>query len=193
MKTVKNIFTLTSVMAALLASGHAAAEEEKSADFYVTIRIIPICEVVTSTGNKPTQEATAPSAGADINFGEYESNHKANVDKESEGNSSGAIQVQCTKGTPYKVALTPETDDDNAGGGKMNALNTSNTEKIGYHLFQDAGRAKAWGNQDGNMLEAEGKGFGEKVNHIVYGRVNSDQFDKPAGRYSDKVTVTVKY
>ncbi|QEY25898.1 Csu type fimbrial protein [Neisseria zalophi] len=193
MKTVKNIFVLTSTMAALLASGNVAAEE-KTADFYVTIRITPVCEVVTSTGSKPTQEATAPSAGADIDFGEYPSNHTNNVDKQSKGNSTSAIQVKCSQGLPYNIALTPETEDDTSGGGKMVSITpTTNSEKIAYKLFQNTERNQAWGNQPTNMLSAQGQGFKTAVNHIVYGRVAGDQFDKPVGRYADKVTVTVKY
>lgn len=194
MKTVKNFFVLTSAMAALLASGMAAAET-KNAEFHVTIRIKPICEVVTNTGGAPTAEDSTPSAGADIDFGEYFSNHATNVDGQSKAGGSEGIAVKCTKGTPYQIGLTPATDNDNAGGGSMTGLAGSGaaSEKIAYTLYKDSGRSQVWGDQNGNTLSATGQGFAQNINYPVYGRVAGNQLDKPVGRYTDKVTVSVTY
>lgn len=195
MKTVKNFFVLTSTAAALLAPGMAAAET-KTADFHVTIRIKPICEVVTNTGGAPTVEDSTPSAGADIDFGEYFSNHTTDVDGQSKAGGSEGIAVKCTKGTPYQIALTPATDNNNAGGGSMNGLSGSGAagSKIAYTLYQDSGRSKVWGDQSGtNTVSAIGEGFAQNVNYPVYGRVAGSEFDKPVGRYTDKVTVSVIY
>ncbi len=195
MKTVKKLFVLTSTAAALLVSGMAAAET-KTADFHVTIRIKPVCEVVTTGGGAPTVEATTPSAGADIDFGEYFSNHNTDVDGQSKAGGSDGIAVKCTKGTPYQIALTPATDNNNAGGGNMNGLAGTGAanEKIAYTLYQDSARSQVWGDQNGtNTLSATGQGFAQNVNYPVYGRVAGNQLDKPVGRYSDKVTVSVIY
>lgn len=194
MKTAKNFFVLTSTAAALLLASGGALAETKNAEFHVTIRIKPVCEVVTNTGGAPTQDAVSTAAAADIDFGEYFSNHNSNVDGESKGSASNAIAVKCTSGTPYQIALTPTTDNNNAGGGSMNGLNGAAGSKIAYSLYQDSSRSKAWGDKEGvNTLTANGSGFTNYTHYPVYGRVLGNQLDKPAGRYTDKVTVAVIY
>lgn len=192
MKTVKNIFVLTSTMAALLASGNVAAETANS-DFYVTIKIKSVCEVNTNSGGAPT-ESTNPSAGADIDFGEYFSNHSSNVDAASKVGGNNGITLKCTKGVPYKIGLTPKTDNNHNGGGKMNGLGSNSASKIAYTLYQDENRNTVWGDQvDTNTLNGQGQGFTSAINVPVYGRVLASELDKPIGRYSDQVTVTVTY
>ncbi|WP_107879576.1 Csu type fimbrial protein [Neisseria animaloris] len=195
MHTVKKLSTLTSIMAALLCSGTATAET-KSADFHVTIRIMPVCTVTTSTGGEPSELTSTPSVGADINFGDYTSSHSNAVDGQSAGGSQGAIQVTCTKGTPYKIALTPASTNQNTGIGNMKGLTggASSSDEIAYTLYQDAERQKVWGSHEGvNTKDSSGKGMSTPDKYPVYGRISGDQFNKPAGRYSDRVNVTVHY
>lgn len=194
MKTVKNFFALTSAAALLSVSGLAAAET-KTADFHVTIRIKPVCEVKTYSGGAPTTEGSTPSAGADIDFGEYFSNHAADVDAESKAGGTEGLVVKCTKGTGYRIALTPATDNNNAGGGSMTGLPGGEAagKKIAYTLYRDSARQLEWGNQENNSLSGTGEGFSEYVKYPVYGKVRSNELDKPAGRYADRVTVSVLY
>ncbi|OSI07782.1 Uncharacterized secreted protein [Neisseria animaloris] len=195
MHTVKKLSTLTSIMAASLCSGAAIAATQ-SADFHVTIRILPVCEVTTSTGGAPSLENSSPSAGADINFGEYASNHKTEVDKQSIAGSNEGIQVRCSKGTPYQIALTPESTSDNAGAGNMKGLGgtAAASDQIAYTLYKDNARREVWGNQQGsNTLSGSGQGIATTIKHPVYGRVLGTELDKTAGRYSDRVNVTVHY
>lgn len=195
MKTVKNFFALTSMMAAMSVSGMAAAETV-SKDFHVTIRIKPVCEVETNTGGMPTAENTSTAAGADIDFGEYFSNHTSNVDGVSKAGGGSGISVKCTTGTPYQIGLTPATDNNQQGGGSMNGLTGSTYagSKIAYTLYQDSGRTKVWGDTaNTNTLSAVGKGFANDEQYPVYGRVAGSELNKPAGRYADRVTVNVTY
>ncbi|WP_107928823.1 Csu type fimbrial protein [Neisseria animaloris] len=195
MHTVKKLSTLTSIMAALLCSGTAMADS-KSTDFHVTIRIMPVCEVTTSTGGAPNELNSTSSAGADINFGDHASNHGSNVDGQSVGASQGAIQVTCTKDTPYRIALTPASTGQSTGIGNMKGLTggASINDEIAYTLYQDADRQQVWGSQDGvNTKNSSGKGMSTPDKYPVYGRVLGNQFNKPAGRYSDRVNVTVHY
>ncbi|WP_054618048.1 spore coat protein U domain-containing protein [Neisseria sp. 83E34] len=197
MKAVKKLFVLTSTMAALSASGMAYAESVSS-EFHVTIRIMPVCQVETSTGNAPTQELTTPSAGADIDFGEHLSNSTADVKRLSKAGAGGGIQVKCTKGTPYQIALTPDSTSSTTGAGTMSGLvgsaaATAN-DKIAYTLYKDDGYSQAWGNQKNvNTLTGSGEGIASPIHHLVYGKVAGAELDKTAGRYIDRVAVEVSY
>lgn len=197
MHTVKKLSTLTSIMAALLCSG-AAMADSKSTDFHVTIRIMPVCEVTTNTGNVSNQENSTASAGADINFGEYASDHKVDIDKQSTASLDDGIQVRCTKGTPYQIALTPESTSNNAGSGHMKGLGDSaaarSGDQIAYTLYKDSNRQQVWGSQQGsNTLSGSGQGIATTIKHPVYGRVLGTELDKTAGRYNDRVNVVVHY
>ena len=181
--------------AALLSPQSAFAAETKNAEFHVTIRIKPVCEVVTATGGLSGSPEQSAAAGADIDFGEYFSNHTSDVTGQSKAGGGNGITLKCTTGTPYKIGLTPETENDNSGGGKMNGLATTGAagNKIAYKLYQDEARNQAWGDVDGKMLSGEGRGFSTPINIPVYGKVAGSELNKPAGRYNDKVTVTVHY
>lgn len=199
MNAVKRIFALSSIMAAMLASGSVAAATT-NANFYVTIRIMPVCEVATNTGNAPTVEETTPSAGADIDFGEHLSNSKSDVQRQSKAGGSAGIEVKCTKGTPYQIGLLPDSTKSTNGTGSMSGLAGSAAatanDKIAYSLYKDNGYTNAWGNQTGvggNTLSGTGTGIASPINHAVYGKVAGTELDKTAGRYLDKVAVTVTY
>lgn len=200
---MKKLILFSSVMAAL-ASGSAMAET-KSAEFHVSIKIKPACEfnldnngVADSeamTGGLPTTLDWANFKRADINFGEHVSNgaNSDNIDAESNGGSKNGIVISCTKGTAYKIGLSPATDNDNKGKGSMNGQ-AGVSGKIAYQLYQDSARGQVWGDQDSNMKSGTGLGFGTPETLPVYGRVlRADVRDMAAGRYSDKVTVKVEY
>lgn len=201
---MKKFFVLSSVAAALMASGPAFASETKTADFHVTIKIKPACEFnFDATGTLDAEAMTGGLATtldwtngkrADIDFGEHFSNGTADIDAQSNGaGSKQGIVISCTKDTPYKIGLSPATDNNTAGKGAMNGQ-AGVTGKIAYQLYQDAGRATVWGDQPTNMKAGTGLGFGTPDVLPVYGRVaRADVRDMVAGRYSDKVTVKVEY
>ncbi|WP_373741476.1 spore coat U domain-containing protein [Neisseria sp.] len=202
---MKKLFVLSSVAAALMASGSAFATETKTADFHVTIKIKPACEFnFDTTGALDAEAMTGGLANtldwnngkrADIDFGEHFSNGTTDIDAQSNGaGSKQGIVISCTKGTPYKIGLSPETDNNTAGKGAMNAQAGGAVGKIAYQLYQDAGRGTVWGDQPTNMKDGTGLGFGTPEVLPVYGRVlRADVRDMAAGRYSDKVTVKVEY
>lgn len=195
MNAVKKLFVLTSAMAALSASGFAVANSPATGEFYVTINITPTCTVQTNTGNMPTKETTNP-AGADIDFGDHVSSKKTEVQGSSKAASNGIV-VQCTRGTPYTIKLTP-SNNNTSGAGEMSGVNGTPSgtggEKIAYTLYQDSNYSKPWGNQKGgNAVESVGTGTTSPNYHPVYGKVAGDQFDKTIGRYFDRVGVEVAY
>lgn len=202
---MKKLFILSSVTAALAAP--AAFAETKNSEFHVSIKIKPACEfnldnngVADSeamTGGLPNTLEWANFKRADINFGEHVSNgaDSSNIDAESNGGSKNGIVISCTKGTPYKIGLSPATDNNTQGKGAMNGqTDGTNGTKIAYQLYQDSGRSQVWGDQNSNMKSGTGEGFGTPQTLPVYGRVlRADVRDMVAGRYSDKVTVKVEY
>lgn len=192
MKAVKNLFVLTSTMAALSASGMAFAEKVSS-EFYVTIRIKPVCEVNADSGGAPTQPESTPSKGADIDFGEHFSNSKNNVEGSSKAGPSRGIEIKCTKGTAYKIALKPTSTSSETGDGRMNGLGAASADHIEYSLYQDSSYSKKWGSQEDNIKGGDGEGFASPIFHPVYGKVAGTELDKTAGRYIDRVAVEVSY
>lgn len=194
MNAVKKLFVLTSTAAALLSSHTAFANNPATDHFYVTIRITPICEVNTSTGGSPSQVENTPSAGADIDFGSYPSNHQNQVDGMSKAGSGGGIVVKCTNETPYKIALKPASTSSETGDGHMTGLGTASKNRIAYKLYKDSGYQNEWGSQPGtNTMNATGAGIASPAHYPVYGRVQASELDKIAGRYFDRVAVEVSY
>ncbi|OSI09936.1 MULTISPECIES: Csu type fimbrial protein [Neisseria] len=199
MNAVKKLFVLTSAMAALSASGLAAANSPATGELHVTIRIMPVCKVVTNTGNAPSQLANPPSAGADIDFGEYPSSHNTEVQGLSKAGATNGISVTCTKGTPYTISLTPSNNSTN-GSGEMSMVRkhvgdaaplSQDNDKIAYTLYQDSSYATPWGSQ--NNAKQGLAGTGTEQLYPVYGKVAGDQLNKTAGRYADRVSVEVSY
>ncbi|SUA44069.1 Uncharacterized secreted protein [Neisseria zoodegmatis] len=200
MNAVKKLFVLTSAMAAMSASGLAMADTTVgNGHFYVSIRIMPTCNVATHTGTAAPTEDASNAANADIDFGDHLSSSSLNVERESAAGERGeSINVTCTKGTPYWVSLTPTSTSSDNGTGKMsgvaNSAAATSGDKISYSLYSDSARRNAWGNQKGvNALQGTGQGMSNTIRHPVYGKVAGSELDKTAGRYFDRVAVTLTY
>lgn len=195
MNAVKKLFVLTSAAAAMSASGFAAANNPATGEFYVTILIKSTCTVATATGSAPTKDASNP-AGADIDFGEYFSNHDSEIQKLSKAGPTNGIAVTCTKNTPYTISLKP-SNGNTSGQGEMSGVSESpaatSGDKIAYKLYKDSGYQNAWGSQGGTTVSGEGGGMSTPKYHAVYGKVEGNQFNKTAGRYFDRVAVEVSY
>ncbi|OSI33846.1 Csu type fimbrial protein [Neisseria dumasiana] len=194
MNAVKKLFVLTSAMAAMSASGLAMATTTVEGEFYVSIRITPACTVSTLATTAPT-ELSSNARGADIDFEDHASNSTNNVERLSQAGTNGGIGVTCTKGTPYEIALTTTNKNGNDGTGEMHGVSGSAAatanDKIAYTLYQDAGRGKVWGT--GEHAFKDLRGTGTEQFYPVYGRVAGTELNKTAGRYFDRVRVTVSY
>ncbi|MFC6283077.1 MULTISPECIES: Csu type fimbrial protein [Polaromonas] len=128
--------------------------------------------------------ATAPT---DVDFGS-----QARTGAALTLDAAGALNVNCTSGTPYTIGLnggannTGTTATPTAGSRRM-LSGTANY--VGYELYQNTGRTTFWGNATGSWLG--GTGTGASVSLPVYGRVVSA--NAPAGAYIDTVTATITY
>ncbi|WP_295919334.1 spore coat U domain-containing protein [uncultured Xanthomonas sp.] len=155
----------------LFAAGTGLAwAQSDSRTFNVKIQITSVCDI-----------QTAPT---DVDFGSVNSTQTAI-------NSTGTLNVRCTSGTPYNIAL-------NAGSGSgatvttrtMGSADASNTARVPYALYRNAARTQNWGSTIGIDTQA-GTGNGAVQPITVYGQVASTNY--PAGSYSDVVTATVTW
>ena len=114
----------------------------------------------------------------DIDFGSHPSTA-------TDLQQTGALSVECTRETPYEIAL-----DSGLNGTDVTsrAMSNGEGELVPYQLYQDPALTQVWGETPETTLD-ELEGTGEVQVHTVYGVVPSANF--PEGTYSDTVTATV--
>lgn len=153
----------------LAAATPLAFGQSASTTFDVTLTITAACTI------------DAPAA-TDVAFGSQPSS-ATNID------AAGQLNVNCTPGTGYAIALSPGL---NAGGGGIaaRAMASPDGTLVPYQLYQDPARSTVWGETPGTDTVA-GTGSGAVQTGPVYGRVPSANF--PAATYTDTVTATITY
>lgn len=145
-----------------------ALAQTASTDFDVTITISSTCTIDTP-------------AATNVDFGTVPS---STVDAQA----TGLLNVNCTPGTTYGVALN---EGLNAGGGGIMARNMINgADLVPYQLYSDAARTQVWGLTAGTDTVA-GTGTGAVQPLTVYGEVPSANF--PAASYTDTITATISF
>lgn len=151
-------------------SAACLAQGSDSRTFNVRIQINSICDI-----------QTAPT---DVDFGAVNSTATAIT-------TTGTLNVRCTTGTPYNIALNPGTGTSATVTTRtMGSSDAGNTARVPYALYRDSGRTQNWGSTIGtDTLSGTGSGALQAV--TVYGRVPSANY--PAGSYSDVVTATVTW
>ncbi|MBB6428169.1 spore coat U domain-containing protein [Sphingopyxis sp. JAI128] len=100
--------------------------------------------------------------------------------------STGEIDVTCTPGLGYTVAL----DNGLTGTGPTTRQMALGGDAITYGLYKDGARSQPWGVSGAQRLSGTGAGAAQTL--PVYARVPA-QTTPPAGTYSDTVVVTVEY
>ena len=102
------------------------------------------------------------------------------------------LDVQCTRTTPYNIALTPSNGNTSGTGAMLKGA-----DQVAYQLRQGPAIGDApWGSTGGiaPLLAGntvQGTGTGAVKPYSVYATVPSA--DAPAGNYIDTVTATVNY
>jgi len=150
------IFALAGVSVFIYATNH------DSSKFNVSITVKETCNV--TTGN-----------GAELDFGSV---NRASTD----ATGSNDLKVNCTQGTPYRIALQSPRIMSNTAGNNLT---------IPYALYQDANKTVLFGSDLQNAYSSIGTGNSQTI--PVWGRVKQADTNVPAGQYSDKVTVVVTY
>lgn len=132
---------------------------------------------------------TIAATTAGVAFGSYNPFSAANND------STGHIDVTCTAvlaGTgSYTIAL-------NAGHGSFaNRQLMSGVNFLNYNVYADSARSQIWGDGIGGGTVMVSDTYNILLlpvtrSYTVYGRIPGSQ-NKPAGTYSDTLTITVTY
>lgn len=162
MQLNKNLFTATLLTAAGFVA--VSANAVTSDTFNISLDVESACNI------------TAGSA-ADINLGAADNTVKA---------GTNAIEVFCSTGTDYQLALTP-SNDSSSGLGVL----TGPGGEIEYQLTQAGG--EIWGNiADTNTLEATGTGAYNANSHGVTVTTASTT-DLAVGNYNDTVTIGLTF
>jgi spore coat protein U-like protein len=154
------------VSSALVLSGAQAATDTTT--FSVTASIVDACDV------QATNHA----------FGPYSASAGSALDATSD------VNVYCTSGTTYTIALNVGTGGGAFTGRKM----TSGGSELVYNLYTTAARNTVWGDGSGSTATVGGTGAGllTASAHTVYGRVGTGQ-DSAPGSYSSTITVTLNF
>lgn len=134
--------------------------------FQVTATVVSSCDV----------------DAADMGFGSYDPVSATPLD------ASTTMQVRCTNGTGYVIALNPGTG---SGATTASRRMTNGANTLSYSLYQDVGRTALWG-QSGGVDTVAGTGNGAAQNLTIYSRAPAYQ-TAPAGAYADTITVTLTY
>jgi spore coat protein U-like protein len=170
----KNLQRLASLatLSTLLLAGTAAPSLAGTAtsSFAVTATVANSCIVSSTTLAFPTYLPTSASATT----------------------GSTAVDVTCTLGAPYTVALSngSGTGADPTAGASGRKMTGPSSALLGYNLYQDAGYTQAWGSTGVYLLS--GTGTGVQVPLTVYGRIPASQV-AAAGNYTDTINVTVSF
>lgn len=167
-----NLFKSTLIATALVAAGFAGTANAAplTDTFEVKIKILETCNVLTAS---------------DIDFGSTIPTAGGQVDQ------TGTINVQCTNGTDYTLALNGGGNGDTAARRMVGP----SAATISYQLFQDAGHSNVWGTvADGEQVDGIGSGLGTTYqnSHTVHARAFLVG-NEPAGDYADTVTATLTF
>jgi spore coat protein U-like protein len=109
-------------------------------------------------------------------------------------NQTSTVSVNCTKNTPYTVALNRGTT---SGGTVAQRLMIFGANSLQYNLYTTSAHSVVWGDGSGSSVTQPGTGAGiATANSLtVYGQVPDNATNQLAvpGAYADTITVTVSY
>jgi len=124
-------------------------------------------------------------SASDLVFGAYVSNAAAAV------NGQTAIQLQCSPGAVAELSLDAGATPPSGTTSRRSMSQESGTDRLGYDLYQDAGRTIHWGDRSGvDTLEVTATGLPQAI--PVYGQIPASQRVRD-GNYSDTITVRVLF
>lgn len=139
----------------------------KSATFQVTLTVQADCSISANPLNFGTTGVIS-----------------SNIDQQTN------LNVTCSTGTPYAVALDAGTPAGSTIASRLLA-NGGATATVNYNLYQDAARTQVWGQTAGTDTVA-GTGTGSAQTLTVYGRVPAQNTPAP-DTYLSTVTATVTF
>jgi spore coat protein U-like protein len=160
----------TSVAAALLVGAVSAGALTATGSFGVSATVLKACSLTTSP----------------LGFGNYTPGAGAL-------SANTTINVKCTKGTPFTVALN---GGSTTGGTITQRLMTNGTDTLQYNLYTTAAFATVFGDgTTGATSAGSGTGLASAVAVTVFGNLPDSVTNQAAstGLYADTINVTVTY
>lgn len=154
-----------------------AGPSPQTANFQVTANVTGSCKV----------------SATDIAFGAYD---PADANATAPKDASGTVSVRCTRGTSTAVAALNQGANALAGSScatPQRQMTGGGTLRLRYDIYQDAGRATAWGCATTNTQAIPT--FASSLTPVVlttYGRIPAGQ-DAAIGNYADTVQVSVTF
>lgn len=159
-------------MLALTALGAGAATAATTTTtFQVTATVLATCSVTAAA----------------LNFSNYTPGTGALT-------ANTALNVRCTKNTPFTVALNAGTT---TGGSLAQRLMANGANTLQYNLYTTAANTTVFGDGTGGSATqgGTGNGLGSAVALTVYGQLpdNATNQNAAPGNYADTITATVTY
>jgi spore coat protein U-like protein len=129
------------------------------------------------------QDQCTISVPAGIDFGSH-GIILANVD------TSATLTIECTKETPYSIALDAGENSGHVVGTTRSLKSGSNY--LDYELYRGSVGGSVWGSTVGTNTVDKASADGADETITIYARVPSHQ-NQPIGTYADHVTATIWY
>ncbi|MCR6653614.1 MAG: spore coat U domain-containing protein [Cellvibrionaceae bacterium] len=123
----------------------------------------------------------------DLNFGSINTLNAQNIDGQTAGAGNGSIEMECSDGTQFTIALDNGLYFDGATRAMANGADPS--ELLNYALYQDAARTVPW--TSASPLTGTASGISQV--YPIYGRIPGGQAGVASGSYSDTVQVTISW
>lgn len=170
-------FSLILVSAGVLCTAPAMAAD--TGNFNVSLVVTKAC-TITAAAARNVDFGTAASTATTPTQG------------------TGQLTAQCSAMTPYTISLdaganASSPSDITTRRMKNTNLSVTNSNYIGYQLYQDASHTLPWGATLGTNTQA-GTGTGAAVQYTVYGQIlNLSTNNAAPGSYLDTVTATISY
>lgn len=169
-----------------LSAGASAATTTAKGFIDVTLNLQNAC--VVAGGSPSTADANL------INFGKLDfgspTTLSANVDAVLNVAGTSGIQMQCSSGQNYTIAL--DGGINTASGDTTRYLKSTSGVKIPYVLYSDSARQIAWGSGSFGASVTK-SGDGTVQSYPVYGRIPLQTILYASGTYTDRVGVTITW
>lgn len=122
-----------------------------------------------------------------LDFGSINTLGNAHIDTQTTGPANGSIEMECSDGTTFTIALD---NGQNFSGGNRAMVNTADPASVlSYELYQDVSRTLPW--SASSPLTGSASGVAQVF--PIYGRIPGGQGGVAAGTYNDTVQVVISW
>ena len=160
---MKKIFILFGVLTLMFAASGKAVAGSAASSFSAQTNAIAVCRIT--------------SAATTIDFGNYDP-----TDASPNDAAAGSFGFRCTKGTVYKIYITP-------GARTM----ISGSEGLNFELYSDAGRTSVFPGTNATGISGSSTSNGVEIMTNIYGRIPAGQDVTAGNTFTQTLTATIDY